>query len=150
MLAWILIGAVFLILAAWMVRRLQMRRPPTPLALEVAHAVAKTWQERAREAFAAAERGNFRDAIRLAYWAGVYRLEELGLWKSDRARTHREYLRLLPPAHPQRDTFADITRRFELIWYAGQESSGGDFQAVVDNLEKLGCAFPSRLATEHS
>ncbi len=148
-LVWILIGASGLLLAIWLVHRLMRREEPVKLAIGESRLAAKSWQERASEALAAAECGNFRDAIRLAYWAGVYRLEELGLWKTDRTRTHREYLKLLPPAHPERETFADITRRFELVWYAGRQSSAPDFEVVVKNLEKLGCVFPSKLATEH-
>lgn len=149
-LVWVLIGAACIVLGIWMVRRLMSRQVTMTLALEPSQQAARTWQQRAREAFAAAERGNFRDAIRLSYWAGVHRLEELGLWKTDRTRTHREYLRLLPSSHPQRDTFSDITLRFERVWYAGEESSAEDFALVVKNLERLGCVFHSKLATERS
>jgi hypothetical protein len=147
---YVLFALCVLFMAAWMVRRLISRQAPVKLALEFGRPAAKSWQERAREAFAAAERGDFRDAVRLAYWAGVYRLEELGLWKTDRTRTHREYLRLLPSTHPQRDTFAELTRRFELIWYAFRDPSLDEFEAVVQNLEKLGCAFPWKPATGRS
>jgi hypothetical protein len=149
-LVWVLIALSSLVLLVWMVRRLMGRHAPVTLTLKVGEQAAKTWQDRAREAFAAAERGDFREAIRLAYWAGVFRLEELGLWKTARTRTHREYLRLLPTSHPQRDTFSDLTRRFELAWYAGREASADDFRSLVKNLERLGCVFPSRVATERS
>ena len=149
-LVWLLIGAASIVLVVWMVRRLLRRQGPVTLSLEGSRQSAMAWQQRASEAFAAAERGNFRDAIRLCYWAGVYRLEELGLWKTDRTRTHREYLRLLPSSHPQRDTFSEITLRFERVWYAGQDSSAQDFALVVKNLERLGCVFPWNLATERS
>ena len=149
-LVWLLIGIASVVLLVWMIRRIMARQGTVTLSLESSQQAAKTWQQRAREAFAAAERGNFRDAIRLSYWAGVYRLEELGLWKTDRTRTHREYLRLLPSSHPQRDTFSDITLRFERVWYAGEGSSAEDFELVIRNLERLGCVFHSKLATEHS
>ena len=149
-LVWFLIAAASIVLVVWMVRRLMARQGTVTLSLESSQQAAKTWQQRAREAFAAAERGDFRQAIRLSYWAGVYRLEELGLWKTDRTRTHREYLRLLPSSHPQRDTFSEMTLRFERAWYAGEESSAEDFASVVKNLERLGCVFHSKLATEHS
>ena len=149
-LVWILIAAASIVLVVWMVRRLMARQATVTLSLESSQQAAKTRQQRAREAFAAAERGDFRQAIRLSYWAGVHRLEELGLWKTDRTRTHREYLHLLPSSHPQRDTFSDITLRFERVWYAGEESSAEDFALVMKNLERLGCEFHSKLATEHS
>ncbi len=149
-LVWCFIVAAALAVAVWLLRRLLAGQAPLTLALAARQQTAKSWQERAREAFSAARRGNFRDAVRLAYWAGVYRLEEIGLWKTDRTRTHREYLRLLPSSHPQRDSFVEITNRFELVWYAKRESSADDFEMVVSNLEKLGCEFPSNLATEPS
>ncbi len=144
---WSLIAAVGLVLVVWMVRRLLAGQSPLALTLEAGQQAAKTWQERAREAFAAAARGDYREATRLAYWAGVYRLEELGLWKTDRTRTHREYVRLLPSNHPQHDTFSEITRHFELAWFAKREISADRFGAVVKNLERMGCVFPSRPAT---
>ena len=148
-LVWILISAASIVLVVRMVRRLMARQGTVTLSLERSQQATKSWQQRVREAFAAAERGDFRQAIRLSYWAGVCRLEELGLWKTDRTRTHREYLRLLPSSHPQRDTFSDITLRFERVWYAGEQSSAEDFALVVKNLERLGCVFHSKLATEH-
>jgi hypothetical protein len=144
---WSLIAALGLVPVVWMVRRLLAGQSPLALTLEAGRQTAKTWQERAREAFAAAARGDYREATRLAYWAGVYRLEELGLWKTDRTRTHREYLRLLPSNHPQHNTFSEITRHFELAWYAKREISADRFGAVVKNLERMGCVFPSRPAT---
>ena len=149
-LVWVFVALSGLMLAVWMIRRLLRRQTPLKLGPVLGHPATRGWQERTREALAAAGRGNFRDAIRLAYWAGVYRLEEIGLWKTDRTRTHREYLGLLPSSHPQRDAFAEITRRFELVWYAGRDSSLTDFEALLRNLEKLGCVFPSKPETARS
>ena len=56
---------------------------------------AKAWTLWLAEARAAAVKGEWRDAIHLAYWAGISFLEQQGSWKPDRARTPREYLRLL-------------------------------------------------------
>lgn len=144
---WALVAVLGLVLAVWMVRRLLAGQSPLALHIEAGQPAARTWQERAREAVAAAARGDYREAVRLAYWAGVYRLEETGLWKTDRTRTHREYLRLLPSNHPQHDTFSEITRQFELVWYARREISADRFGSVVKNLERMGCVFPSRPAT---
>ena len=144
---WALISVLSLVLIVWMVRRLLAGQSPLTLTLDAGQQAAKTWQDGAREAFAAAARGDYREATRLAYWAGVYRFEELGLWKTDRTRTHREYLRLLPSSHPQHETFSEITRHFELVWYAKHEISADRFGTIIKNLERMGCVFPSRPVT---
>lgn len=107
----------------------------------------------AREALEASARGDYRDAIRLAYWAGVYRLAELGFWQVDRTRTHREYLSLLP--EPERDNvrhsaLVAVTSKFERVWYGRQAASADDFQFVITQLETLGCLLPSTPATANS
>ena len=115
--------------------------------------VSRGWRDWARDALAASARGNHRDAIRLAYWAGVYRLEELGVCKVDRTRTHREYLRLLgaaPGAENRRVPLENLTWRFERVWYGREPASAEDFQFVIKQLEMLGCVFPSTLATGSS
>src|ERR1035438_7184698 len=48
---------------------------------------AKEWTIWLSEARTAAARGEWRDAIHLAYWAGISFLERQGMWKPDRART---------------------------------------------------------------
>ncbi len=146
---------VFLLLAGgtllvWMVRRLLQRPATLALGLTSAVPAAATWQEMARQAREAAERADFREAIRFAYWSGIYRLEELGLWTVDRTRTHREYLRLIGRDRPQREPLAALTRQFELAWYAAQPSSADDFQSVMTHVEQLGCALPSTGAIEPS
>ena len=134
---------VFMLIAAgsllvWMVRRL-LQRPRDALRLEIREApeIAATWQQMLQEARAAAGRGDSRDAIRRAYWAGIMRLEDLGLWTADGARTHREYLRLLSPGQPQLEPLAALTRQFERAWYAGLPASAEDFQTVLSQVEKL-------------
>ncbi len=139
----IVAGLAFLV---WLVRLL-LYRPISP-ALDLSGAIPapSTWRDLLRDAVAAAGRGNYRDAIRLAYWAGVYRLEELGVWQVDRTRTHREYLSLLPQSYPNRGAVSAITSRFEQIWYGEQAASSEDFQFASVQLEKLGCVFRSNPA----
>lgn len=100
---------------------------------------AKEWTIWLAEARAAAAKGEWRDAIHLAYWAGISFLERQGFWKPDRARTPREYLRLLSPSSQHRDTLAALTRIFELAWYAQRDASEATFSATLLELEKLGC-----------
>ena len=144
-----LIGPAVLLLI-WLLRFILDRSRTQTLDLDAPRPAAATWRTLAREAVLAAGRGDYRDAVRLAYWAGIYRLEELGAWKAERTRTHREYLRLLPSDHPNRDSVSALTSRFERTWYAGVAASSDDFQFTRSELEKLGCVFPSTAATARS
>ena len=100
---------------------------------------AKEWSIWLSEARAAAARGDWRDAIHLAYWAGISFLEREGFWKPDRARTPREYLRLISAQSEQRETLTILTRIFELAWYAKRDASEQTFSQTLEQLEKLGC-----------
>jgi hypothetical protein len=100
---------------------------------------AKEWAIWLSEARAAAAKGEWRDAIHLAYWAGISFLERQGKWKPDRARTPREYLRLLSSASEHRETLMSLTRIFELAWYANRGASERTFSQTLEELEKLGC-----------
>ena len=100
---------------------------------------AKEWTIWLSEARAAAARGDWRDAVHLAYWAGISFLEREGFWKPDRARTPREYLRLISAQSEQRETLNALTRIFELAWYAKREASEQTFSQTLEQLEKLGC-----------
>jgi len=100
---------------------------------------AKQWTIWLSEARAAASRGDWRDAIHLAYWAGISFLEREGFWKPDRARTPREYLRLISAQSEQRETLTSLTRIFELAWYGKREVSESTFSQTLAELEKLGC-----------
>ena len=100
---------------------------------------AKEWSIWLSEARAAAARGDWRDAIHLAYWAGISFLEREGFWKPDRARTPREYLRLISAQSEQRETLTSLTRIFELAWYAKRDADERTFSQTLEQLEKLGC-----------
>ncbi len=100
---------------------------------------AKEWALWLREAREAASRNAWRDAIHLAYWAGISFLESRGAWKPDRARTPREYLRLLSSLSEHRDTLTALTRTFELTWYAKRDANEATFSQTLADLEKLGC-----------
>jgi hypothetical protein len=144
---------IFLLLAAgallgWMAWRLLQGPSTLRLDLPRGETTSSSWQQMAREARDAASRGQYRDAIRLAYWSGIYRLDDLGLWSVDHTRTHREYLRLVSPRQPQWKPLAALTRHFELAWYAARPCSVDELQSVLTQLEELGCVLPSTQATE--
>jgi Domain of unknown function (DUF4129) len=104
----------------------------------------------ARDALAAADCGDYREAVHCAYWAAVVHLETLGVLKRDRARTPRESLRLLDPHPTQQNLLRDFTSRFELIWYGYRPASANDWSEARSHLEKMGCLTPSTPATANS
>jgi len=100
---------------------------------------AKAWSVWLAEARAAAAQNNWREAIHLAYWGGISYLETEGAWRPDRARTPREYLRLLSNSPERRENLALLTRLFELAWYAKRETGPEAFSETIQALQKLGC-----------
>jgi hypothetical protein len=108
----------------------------TPKDLPVS---AKEWAVWLAEARAQAAQAKWREAIHLAYWAGISFLERQGMWKPDRARTPREYLRLLSSASEHRETLITLTRIFEVAWYAKRDANENAFSQTLEQLEKLGC-----------
>jgi hypothetical protein len=147
---WIVIIGSVILLAAIIFRSLRREASRVELELDDAPLPVRTWIEWLREAEAAAKGGDFRKAIRASYWAGVSRLEELGAWKQDRARTPREYLRLLQARDERRPPLHDLTRRFELTWYGYAEATPADYEQSLGHLEVLGCRHPSRPAIAKS
>ena len=112
----------------------------------------RSWQEWLREARQAADRNEFREAVHSVYWAAITRLQETGAVPRDRAKTPREYLRLVvessvaetsamgPGAAMQmRPALQALTSRFERIWYANGAAGPPDFQESVQQLKELGC-----------
>lgn len=155
---WSSIIALFVFLA-WIMGRAVMRTARhTELALGTPAPAKKSWRAWAQEALAAAKELRFREAVHFGYWAGVYRLQDLGALKLESARTPREYLRMLYadasnlPAQAQLSTdhyatyrapLQNLTRKLELTWYGCQPATKHDFAETIENLEALGCRFPS-------
>lgn len=154
---YVLIGAVFLFAAVWIVRGLRTTARSESLSVEAVFPPGKHWRDWTREASAAASRGDYRAALHSAYWAGVYRLAELGAWKLDRARTPREYLRMigeqkqneLAEQNPVGRALAlkDLTQGMEASWYGFLPATQQDFDKAVAHLETLGCRFHSTAQT---
>lgn len=134
-----LIILAVLALAYWLYRSLRdSARLETimPVAVPVS---AKGWLIWISEARAAADRGDCRDAIHLAYWAGISFLEMQGSWRPDIARTPREYLRLLPANSAHQPALRDLTMRLESVWYGMQTANEDGFKQTIAELERLGC-----------
>jgi hypothetical protein len=134
-----LLGIAMLVLALWIYRRLRRAAATERVVPAVLPVSAKEWTVWMSEARAAGLRGNWREAIHLSYWAGISFLEVAGMWPPDRARTPREYLRLLPPASGYQPPLTALTRDFEVVWYGKQEADAQAFSRALERLEQLGC-----------
>ncbi len=108
---------------------------------------SRSWQEWLRLARSAANRSDFREAVHSAYWAGVMRLEETGIFARDRSKTPREYLSLASAPSTtyataslqSREALSALTARLEKVWYANRGANAEDFQDTLRHLEALGC-----------
>ena len=107
------------------------RAPAEPTESDARH-----WLQ---DALAAADRGDFREAVRCAYWASVARLEDIRILPRDRARTPRESLQLLDQHPKEQGILRTVTRSFELIWYGYRPVSASDWAGIKEQLEKMGC-----------
>lgn len=92
-----------------------------------------------KEALAAADRGDYREAIHCGYWASVAHLEDIRILPRDRARTPRESLRLLNEQPKEQGILRTITHSFELIWYGYRPVSAAEWAGTKEQLEKMGC-----------
>jgi plasmid stabilization system protein ParE len=139
-LVYLFIGVALIVLVLWTVRHL--RRPREEQAMREIipfSPSARGWRVWLAEARTLAQQQDWRNAIHLAYWAGISFLEEQGAWRPDRARTPREYLHLVGLRSARYPALATLTRKFELVWYGHRNAAESDFQETLGQLEKLGC-----------
>jgi Domain of unknown function (DUF4129) len=99
------------------------------------------------EALAAADRGDYREAIHCGYWAAVTHLEDHRILPRDRARTPRESLRLLEQHPKEQRLLQGVTGSFELIWYGYRPVSAAEWTGTKEQLEKMGCLQGSTAPT---
>ncbi|HUI83233.1 MAG TPA: DUF4129 domain-containing protein [Candidatus Binatia bacterium] len=136
---WSLLGLAVAVAAFWVVRNYRQGNVYTTFAGAPETVSGKPWRDWQAEARIAAEEGRWRDAVHLSYWAAISFLEGQGLWRPDRARTPREYLRLLPEGDAHRDPLRQLTRNFERIWYGNEAATADSFASAAALLERLGC-----------
>jgi Domain of unknown function (DUF4129) len=149
-LLWLGIAAAAVLIAYWVFRNWFRSARVAEMELAGAAVPARSWQEWVFAARDAAARSDYRMAIHCAYWAGIARLQDLGVLSPDRARTPREYLRALTSGWPvlaqdaavRRQALAQMTSRLESTWYGYQLATETDFRDSLAQLEKLGCRLP--------
>jgi hypothetical protein len=135
-----LVGIALLVALIWTLRSLRRREEVLPPREIMPFAPsAKNWRTWLAEARQAGELQDWRNAIHLAYWAGISSLESGGAWKPNRARTPREYLRLMGSRNPQYPPLSALTKKFEVVWYGDRVAAEADFRETLTQLEQLGC-----------
>ncbi|MGH9603112.1 MAG: DUF4129 domain-containing protein [Terriglobales bacterium] len=140
LLVWVVIALALIVLVLWLKRALESAAArETPVHLEAAAVPVRSSAQWMTDARAAAARGDYREAMHCAYWAAISRVEEAGVVKPDRTRTPREHLRRVPQTFAQRPLVADLTRRFEVIWYGYHTATAADYEQARAQLEELGC-----------
>lgn len=140
LLIYLLVAAAVTLLIIWTVRRLRRPREELPQREIIPFAPsARSWRAWLAEARTLAAQQDWRNAIHLAYWAGISYLEEHGAWKPNRARTPREYLRLIGTRAAPYPVLAALTRKLELVWYGYGTARQSDFEETLDQLQQLGC-----------
>ena len=92
------------------------------------------WAERAK---VAAGQGDWREAVHCLYWAAIVMLEGQRLWRANRARTPREYVRLLEPGSARRQALGGLTGVFERIWYGLRPAAEQDYRQAEALLAEL-------------
>jgi hypothetical protein len=138
-LVWTLVAVAVLVTAFLIYRSIRQTARLEHVVPDVIPVSAKSWRAWMEEAQSAAAKGLWRESVHLAYWAGISFLEQSGMWKPDKARTPREYLRLLPAGSEYRMPLSDLTRKLELTWYGNQPAGQETFSETVTLLENLGC-----------
>jgi hypothetical protein len=139
-LTWGLGALALAILLLWLwrwLRRSSFVNEPTEREVMPFAPSAKPWRQWLAEARSAHEQGDFRNAIHLAYWAAVSKLEAAGKWPPDRARTPREYVALLPRNGSLRSVLQGITRGFEVAWYGYKPPDASESQQFLQTVERL-------------
>jgi len=142
-LVYALIAAAVILVAMWMYRSLRLPVARDTTLLDLHAAPARPWDDWLRDARAASADGDWRQAIRLAYWCGIVFLEARGAWRHDPSRTPREYLHALPSARAADEpALRSLTALVERVWYGTAPATSNAFDEALSHLKMLGCPLP--------
>jgi hypothetical protein len=130
--------ALVLVWLLRLARRERLRlRVEAEQQIEVTEERVLNWM---REAELHAAQGAFRDAVHCLYWASIATLEGRRFWHPDRARTPREYLRLLDSASAAAVLLRRQTLAFENIWYGLRPAQQTDYDLALRLHQELRAA----------
>ncbi len=81
--------------------------------------------------------GDYRMAVRYLYLSTLLILEERGLFRYDRSKTNREYLRSVRERPELAETLRDVVDVFDRVWYGFQPLSQSDYSQYQTRVEAL-------------
>ncbi|HTV83685.1 MAG TPA: DUF4129 domain-containing protein [Acidobacteriaceae bacterium] len=138
---WGLTGLACALVLVWILRAVRKERlrlrVEAARPIEVSEERVLNWM---REAETHAAQGAFRDAVHCLYWASIATLEGRRFWHPDRARTPREYLRLLDAASSVAALLRRQTLAFETIWYGLRPAQRSDYDQALRLHQELRAA----------
>lgn len=111
-------------------RRAETESGPREILGEVISESATT-EDLLAAARALAAQGDYRGAIRRAYIALLFELEQRGKLRLHRAKTNRDYLEALRDEASLYPSFVALTRMFERIWYGHAHATEFDFEGFL-------------------
>src|SRR5258706_5821596 len=114
-----LMALALLAVAYWMYRTIRNNAGLETIGSHAPPVSSKGWKLWMNEARRAADSGNWRDAIHLAYWCGISFLEAQELWRPDTGRTPRGNTRLLFPTTLNPPAPVALPRNLALVLYDG-------------------------------
>ena len=133
-----LLGLALAGLIVWAMRAIQRQRLAISLEaerqIEALEEAVRNWRALADDH---AARGDWREAVHCMYWASIAMLEGRRFWTPNRARTPREYLRLLQSGSQHWKLLRQQTSGFERIWYGLREAAPQDYERAVQLHEGL-------------
>lgn len=143
---WAILVAAVVWLAVMLFRYWTRRAALEELQAPDSVAYIRTWQEWIQAAREAASRGDFREAVHSAYWAGISSLEDNQMVRKDRTRTPREYMRLVSNStqlvatgRKTREALSALTLVLEQVWYGRRPANNQDYAQALQSVEALGC-----------
>ncbi len=96
-----------------------------------------TAAEARQQARAAAQSGNYRDAVRRLYLAALLQLAEHDLIAYERSLTNREVLGRVPEDSPIRPHLEPVVATFDRVWYGIREPDQATFHAYEQEIDQL-------------
>lgn len=136
-----LIVLAFTVLAVWAMRSFRRQRLAVKMEsarqLEPWEEASQNWRRLAEEQ---AAQKSWREAVHCLYWASIVMLEGRRFWTPNRARTPREYLRLLEAGSQRWNLLRRQTLSFERIWYGLNAAVEEDYRDALHVHEELRAA----------
>ena len=91
-----------------------------------------------RTAAEMARKGEYRLAIRRAYLALLYELEQRGKLHLHRAKTNRDYLGELQHESSMYPSVATLTSNYERVWYGHGAATMEDYARFIEKYREVG------------